>query len=70
MRQRRIQSCHPAFQIAELRARTEADCWDVPAWEGLVRETVAAAAKQPPADAVAKEANALELLLKQFPSAV
>ena len=65
-----VHSCHLAFQIAELRARTEADCWDVPAWEGLVRETVTAAAKQPPADAITNEINASELLLKQFPSAV
>lgn len=40
------------------------------AWEGLVRESVAAAAKLPLAQAVEQEIAVLEQLLKQFPSAV
>lgn len=62
--------CSSCIQVSELRARTEADCWDVQAWEALCRETVAAAAKQPPADATAQEIAVLEQLLRQFPSAV
>lgn len=63
-------SCSPAFQMSELTARTEAEPWDVQAWEGLYRETTAAAAKLPPSEAAAQEINILEQLLKQFPSAV
>ena len=40
------------------------------AWEALVRESVAAAAKLPLAQAAEQEITVLEQLLKQFPSAV
>ena len=40
------------------------------AWEAFVRESVAAAAKLPPAQAAEQEIAVLEKLLKQFPSAV
>ena len=63
-------ACNYAVQISELKARTEADCWDVHAWEAYVRETVVAAAKQPPPQATEQEIAVLEKLLKQFPSAV
>ena len=63
-------SCNSAVQISELKARTEADCWDVHAWEAYVRETVVTAAKQPPPQATEQEIAVLEKLLKQFPSAV
>ena len=63
-------SCSLAVQMSELTARTEADPWDVQAWDGLYRETTAAAAKVPPSDAAAQEISILEQLLKQFPSAV
>lgn len=63
-------ACNSAVQISELKARTEADCWDVHAWEAYVRETVVAAAKQPPPQATEQEIAILEKLLKQFPSAV
>jgi hypothetical protein len=56
--------------MSELTARTEADPWDVQAWEGLYRETTATAAKLPPSEAAAQEINILEQLLKQFPSGV
>ena len=56
--------------MSELTARTEADPWDVQAWDGLYRETTAAAAKVPPSEAAAQEISILEQLLKQFPSAV